>query len=245
MADVLVLCYHAVSERWSDELAVSPTQLDEHLSALLARGYQGITFHRAVTSPPSRKAVAVTFDDAYRSVGELAFPVMSRLGVPGTVFVPTDFAGTERPMRWAGIEHHLGGPHERELVPMSWAELDRLTASGWEIGSHTRSHPRLTTLDDSSLATELGESRRACEERLGRPCHSLAYPYGDVDERVVEATERAGYSAAGTLPGLRFHAARPLSWPRVGLYPNDRGLRFKLKVSPTGRRLRGLPLVRA
>ena len=43
----------------------------------------------AVYAPPSPKAFAVTFDDAYRSVIELGFPILSRLGVPGTVFVPT------------------------------------------------------------------------------------------------------------------------------------------------------------
>ena len=95
--------------------------------------------------------LAVTFDDAYRSVIELAFPILSRLGLVGTVFVPTRFAGGEEPMSWPGIDQWVGGPHERELVPMSWEELGRLAEAGWEIGSPHVSHPRLTQVADDSF----------------------------------------------------------------------------------------------
>ena len=105
---------------------------------MLARGYRGATFHDAVHAPPAPKTFAVTFDDAYRSVIELGFPILSRLGVPGTVFVPTSFTGSEEPMSWPGIDHWLGGPHESELVPMSWEELDE--ACGGRVGDR-RAHP--------------------------------------------------------------------------------------------------------
>ena len=90
-------------------------------------------------------------------------------------------------MSWPGIDHWAGGPHEHELEPMSWEELGRLAAAGWEVGSHTRSHPLLTQVaDDDSLAGELAQSKAVIESRLDRPCESIAYPYGDHDDRVVE-----------------------------------------------------------
>ena len=61
MSDVLVLCYHAVSERWPSELAVSPELLDGQLTELEGRGYRVTTFTRAVTDPPWPKTLAVTF----------------------------------------------------------------------------------------------------------------------------------------------------------------------------------------
>ena len=70
--------------------------------------------------------MSVTFDDSFRSVIELARPVLRELGVPGTVFVPTSFAGSERPMQWSGITSWLDGPNESELIPMSWDELGEL-----------------------------------------------------------------------------------------------------------------------
>lgn len=243
MSDRLVLCYHAVSASWPAKIAVTPDQLEEQLQRLLLRGYRGATFTEAATAPANGKVLAVTFDDAYRSVLERAFPIMSRLGLPGTVFVPTSFPGSEAAMAWPGIDQWAGGPYASELVPMSWEELRLLADAGWEVGSHTRSHPRLPQLEQRRLVDELEGSKRDCEERLGRACRSLAYPYGDVDARVARAAEAAGYEAAG--PMLRGAAILRgsgvpgrVGWPRVGIYLDDTPARFRLKVSPRLRRLR-------
>jgi peptidoglycan/xylan/chitin deacetylase (PgdA/CDA1 family) len=239
MSDFLVLCYHAVSARWPADLSITPENLESQLGLLADRGYRGVRFTEAVTGTRPDKAVAVTFDDAYRSVHRLAEPILSKLGWPATVFVPTDFAGTERPMAWPGIDHWLEGEFAGELVPMSWEELDDLAGRGWEIGSHTRSHPRLTQLEDGALAEELSRSKQTCEERLGRECASIAYPYGDHDERVADSARRAQYRAAGTLPS-RMDEGDPLRWPRVGIYYGDGPRRFRTKVSPLVRGLRAL-----
>jgi hypothetical protein len=75
------------------------------------------------------------------------------------------------------------------------------------------------------------------EEGMGRPSRSIAYPYGDVDARVIEATRAAGYELGAALP--KRHGSRDrLDWPRVGVYNRDDLRRFKLKVSPLLRRLR-------
>ena len=237
MSDVLVLCYHAVSPRWPADLSVTPDAFERQLQLLVDRGYRGATFHDAVTAPPDGPTVVVTFDDAYLSVLELGKPIMDRLGLVGTVFVPTDYPEREAPMAWPGIDQWLGGEHEPELRPMSWTQMRELADGGWEIGSHTCSHPHLTQLDEDTLDRELIVSRRECERHLSRPCMTIAYPYGDYDARVVAAAERAGYQAACTLPA-RFHAAQPLEWPRVGVYFGDDDRRFRMKVSPLMRRLR-------
>ena len=237
-SDLLVLCYHALSDCWSAALSTTPGRFTEQLELLERRGYRGVTFTQSVTDSVEGKAVAVTFDDAFRSVIRVAEPILARFGWPATVFVPTDFAGSERPMSWPGIDH-WGGEFEPELMPMSWEELDALADRGWEIGSHTCSHPRLTQVDDAALDDELRRSKEACEERLRRPCESVAYPYGDHDLRVAEAARRAGYRAGGTLP-KRLRARDPLRWPRVGVYHVDDLRRFKMKASPLVRRLRGL-----
>src|SRR3954451_879132 len=187
MPDVLVLCYHALSPDWPAALSTTPERFREQLELLLARGYRGATFAGALAAPAGGRTFAVTFDDAYRSVLERARPIMDELGVPGTVFVPTDWAGSPEPMRWEGIDQWLGGPHEPEMVCMRWQELRELLGAGWEVGSHTCSHPHLTRFDAGSLKRELVGSRKACSEGLGAPCRSIAYPYGDVNARVVAA----------------------------------------------------------
>jgi peptidoglycan/xylan/chitin deacetylase (PgdA/CDA1 family) len=238
MTDLLVLGYHAVSDAWRSDLAVSTSNLEHQLGSLVRRGYRGALLHEVVTSPPRGKTVVVTFDDAYRSVRELALPIMRELGLPGVVFAPTRFTAGAQRASWSGVDIYLDGPHAHELEVMSWEELRELQTAGWEVGSHTHSHPHLTQLDERSLREELERSREDCEGHLGTVCHSLAYPYGDTDARVIAATAGAGYSAAAGLP--HFHRLRPpsaLNWPRIGIFQGDGPLRFGLKASPTVRRL--------
>lgn len=237
MSDVLVLCYHAVSDRWPAGMAVAPDRLEEQLGSLVRRGYVGARFTEAVWSPPARRTLAVTFDDAFRSVLEHALPVLDRLGLPATVFVPTAFAHHERALAWPGIEEWASGAHAGELAAMDWQELAVLADRGWEIGSHTVTHPRLTQLGDAALARELAWSRAAVEERLGLPCRSIAYPYGDVDGRVAAEARRAGYAAGGGLPRTPRGRDR-MAVPRVGVYRRDDARRFALKASRTVRRVR-------
>jgi peptidoglycan/xylan/chitin deacetylase (PgdA/CDA1 family) len=236
VGDRLVLCYHAISDRWPATLAVAPGHLEEQVDVLARRGYRARTFSEALAASDGERSVAITFDDAYRSVFEFAFPVLRALGAPATVFVPTALVGTDAPMSWPGIEQWLDGPHASELVGMSWAELGELAEAGWEIGSHTRSHARLTELDGHDLAVELCGSREECERRLVRACRTLAYPYGAVDVRVMRAAHEAGYLAAAAPPN-RLPGEPRLRWPRVGVYPADDLRRFRLKISPTMRHL--------
>ena len=237
-----MLCYHALSPDWPAALSTTPERFEEQLHWLRRRGYVGATFERAVTDPPSRRTVAVTFDDGYRSVLELAKPIMDRLGIPGSIYVPTDFVGKQGPMAWEGIDQWLGGPHEAEMSCLGWPELRALADAGWEVGSHTCSHPHLTRLDDAALAQELEASRAAVAEGVGRPCVSIAYPYGDLDERVVAAAGRAGYSLGAALPKGRFARGERLDWPRVGVYNADDLRRFRIKSSRPLRVLRSSPL---
>lgn len=237
MSDTLVLCHHAVSRTWPAALSVTPERLEQQLESLVRRGYRGCTFSEAVSRPSGPRTLAITFDDAYRSVLTSALPILDRLGLPGTVFAPTAFVDHDQPMAWPGIDEWMGGPHERELLPLRWEELRSLHDSGWEIGSHTATHPRLPELDDAALVSELRGSKRTCEERLGVPCVSIAYPYGDVDARVARAARDAGYDHGAALPSP-FHAPRPLQWPRVGVYHADTSWRFRLKASRPTRRWR-------
>ncbi len=126
---------------------------------------------------------------------------------------------------------------------MGWDDLGSLCERGWEIGSHTRTHPHLSTLDSDTLRLELEESRQECEHALGRPCESIAYPYGDVDDRVAAAARAAGY-AAGAALSSRLERLGPHRWPRVGIYHADEWWRFRLKAARPLREARGSKLWR-
>jgi peptidoglycan/xylan/chitin deacetylase (PgdA/CDA1 family) len=239
MRDALLLNYHAVSPTWPASLAIDPRSLEAQLSMVTARGYRPVTA-AALLTPQTGRTLTVTFDDGYASVLKLALPVLARLGVAGTVFVVTGFMNSSEPMSWPGIDHWIGTPHERELVSLNWDQIAQLADAGWEIGSHTRSHPSLTGLSDAELEDQLRGSRESLQDRLGRPCISLAYPYGAHDDRVVRAAGDAGYRIAFTVPE-RLDRHDTLRWPRIGVYREDSTLSFQTKISPAVRALRRSP----
>jgi peptidoglycan/xylan/chitin deacetylase (PgdA/CDA1 family) len=228
----LILCYHALSSDWPSSLAMPESSFRRQLRRLAASGYTGLTLsqaeerRRAGTLPG--RTVVVTFDDAYTST-LLAKPVLDEFGFPATVFVVTEFAPGGRRLSWPGIEHWLDGPHAHELEALQWDGLASLAAEGWEIGSHTVTHPSLPSLDDAELERELVESRQAIVARLGR-CEAIAYPYGHADDRVARAAAAAGYGVGVTLTSSH-ERDEPLLRPRTGLYPSDRW-RERLKLSP-------------
>lgn len=233
----LILCYHAVSSVWPTELAVAETQLAEQLAALRRRGYVGLTFaeservRRAGRLP--KRTVVVTFDDGFASTSR-ARPALEEAGFPATVFVVTDFVESGDELSF--IPNGSGPEAADELAPLGWSELAELRELGWEVGSHTVTHPRLPDIGASALKRELEQSRETIERRLGS-CETLAYPYGAADERVAAAAAEAGYLAACTLTGAHRTDER-FRRSRVGVYRNDAGIRARAKFSTVGQALR-------
>jgi peptidoglycan/xylan/chitin deacetylase (PgdA/CDA1 family) len=219
----LILAYHAVGV-WSPSLAIPEQALRAQLLLLRRRGYAGLTAveverRRRDGTLPAR-TVVVTFDDGFRSVLR-ARPILAELGFPATVFAVTSFVESGEPLRWPGLE--------QSEESLGWSELELLREAGWEVGSHTATHPLLPDLDDAELERELVDSRAAIQKRLGS-CETLAYPYGRADERTAAAAAGAGYLAAFTL-GRAHRPDEPLRRPRLSLRDVDRGFRLCLRLS--------------
>ena len=238
-ADTLILCYHAVSDTWPAPLSVTPAVFEEQIAGLLRRGYRGVTLSESQGAQQGAdKLLVVTFDDGYISTLTEAAPILERLGIPGTLFVPSEYIGRPEPMSWEGIDRWTEGPHSAELEPLSWDQVRELAAAGWEIGSHSVSHPHLPRIGDEQLRHELTASKEKIAAELGRPCTTIAYPYGDVDDRVVAAAKVAGYELGVDLPNRWRQDEEPLRIPRVGVYNDQPKPKLALKFSPRVRRLR-------
>jgi peptidoglycan/xylan/chitin deacetylase (PgdA/CDA1 family) len=230
----IVVCYHAVSATWPSALAVSESLLAAQLSVLARRGYVGLTLadaeRRRADGRLPRRTLVITFDDGYASTLR-AKPILERLGFPATVFVVTGFVDSGELLSWPGVEHWTRSAHADELRSLTWHDLEELREAGWEVGSHTVSHPHLTGLSDIDLRNELELSRAAIADRL-EVCDTIAYPFSLADDRVAAAAARAGYAAGVTLTPSHVIDDRYLR-PRVGLYPADAGFRLRLKLSPS------------
>lgn len=137
--------------------------------------------------PLPRRTLAITFDDSYRD-NLFAAHTLAEFGLPACFFVPTAYIGTDRTFPW-----------DRGLKPMpnlTWNDVRIMAGMGFEIGSHTMSHPNLATLSHEETWNELIGSRRAIEEQLGQPPRWFAYPFGGPDDfRPDQAhlVDEAGY----------------------------------------------------
>lgn len=233
-ADTVVLGYHAVSPSWTVDISVTQEALEAQLGFFIRRGWQAATFRDVALGKTGPRTIVVTFDDAFLSVFELALPVLSSLGLPATVFAPTSFMSERQRLTWSGIDHWQP---ESELIGMCWEDLGNLVEAGWEIGSHTRTHPHLPRLGSEDLSAELLESRVEIADKLGVSCDTIAYPYDDVDDRVALAAAEAGY-LAGTASKRQLKHNGMHRFPRVGVYKRDPTWRFRLKASRAVRYLR-------
>jgi peptidoglycan/xylan/chitin deacetylase (PgdA/CDA1 family) len=225
----VVLCYHAISDKWNDPLAIDEVTLRRQLRLLLRSGMTPARADDVLAN--RRRSFHVTFDDAYRNI-MTALPVLEELRIPASVFVCTGLARQGRRFSVPELQGRVGDAPD-ELLTMPWKSLRDLAARGIEIGSHSVSHPHLPDLTERELKHELVDSRDEIETEIGRPCRFLAYPYGDHDARVRAAARRAGYIAAYTLRA-GWPGADRFALPRVDIYRRDGMSRFAVKVSPAG-----------
>ena len=171
VSDVLVLCYHAVSPRWPADLSVTPEAFERQLQLLVGRGYRGATFHEAVTSPPTGPRWRSPSTTPTCRCWSSRSRSWTGSGWSARCSCPTDYPEREEPMAWPGIDQWLGGEHEPELRPMNWAQMRDLAESGWEIGSHTCSHPHLTELDDRHARPRDDRVAQGMRAAPGPPVH--------------------------------------------------------------------------
>lgn len=116
---------------------------------------------------------------------------------------------------WAGIEIDANSAHR----PLTAEEVRRLTAPGFiDIGAHTVTHPVLPLLDEPDQRAEIEGSRAACEELIGQPIHTFAYPFGEFDDAAAACVRAAGFTCACTTNlGKVSTRSDPMRLPRFGV----------------------------
>lgn len=106
------------------------------------------------------------------------------------------------------------------MLPLKWEQMQEMIKSGLiSIGSHSVSHPNLTTCSDDELLFEVIESRRTVERELERDCTFFCYPGGRYSRRVKQYVKRAGYSCGLAIGGrfVRKMEADTFEVPRIGV----------------------------
>ena len=182
---VPILMYHHIAPAGQyarlPALWVRPEAFAAQVRALRRAGYRAVTLGRVWDAwhggpPLPRRPVVVSFDDGYADQVRHALPALRRARWPGVLNLALDFLPA------------MGGT----------GAVRRLLAAGWEIDSHSITHPDLTTLAPARLRAELAGSRARIHDLFGVPANFFAYPSGHLNAGVVAAVRRAGYLAATT-----------------------------------------------
>lgn len=213
-----VLAYHKVgTPEWGGTWC-SRSRFRAQLDALGRAGYHsldldGVRRHlRRHTD--ARRNVLITFDDAFESFADTAWPELERRGLHTVLFVVSGYAG-----RRATWDLPLPGRRQRHL---GWPALRELAGRGVEMGSHTVSHRDLCRVTAERLARELGDSRHALEDGLGQEVRALSWPFGRWNRTTCAAARAAGYELGfGMSPPGRNDACETLAIPRRGVYVTD------------------------
>ena len=206
-----ILTYHSVDASGSP-ISIAETEFRAHVQ-WLASGAARVVSLETLTGPGAPDdALAITFDDAFQSFADTAWPMLRDNGLPVTLFVVSGQAGGTN--AWGGRD----APGIPTLPLMDWDALGRAAEEGVALGSHSRRHPDLRRLDDAGLQDELAGSADAIADRTGRRPTAFAYPYGAVDARVAGAAGGVFRIACTTaLRPLETHDV-PLQLPRLDTY---------------------------
>ncbi len=233
------LCYHSVAAEGPRYLTIAAELFERQLALLRRRGFAGgdlAALSNLAAGRASGRSVYLTFDDGFRDNYETAMPLLREYGFGAFVFVLPPLLDAGAPFEWPEMRDDLTR-FSATMRSVDWPMLEEMKESGFEVGSHTLSHPHLPRLGGEQLRQELWESRLALKERLGS-CDTIAYPFGEWSPEVAAAAADCGYRFAFTLPTVTGQrAATPLSIPRVNVDYRDDERRFALKLSRAGRRL--------
>jgi peptidoglycan/xylan/chitin deacetylase (PgdA/CDA1 family)/glycosyltransferase involved in cell wall biosynthesis len=228
---VPVLMYHAFSEGEGEDAArfvISGRSFARQMRLLAALRYRVIPLAELATAlregrPLPPRAVVLTIDDGYRDNFEIALPILRRHGFAASVFLVSERleAGND----WDAEGDVAGRP------TLARDQIEQMRQSGIRFGAHTRTHCKLPELDSAEIRDQLVGSRHDLETALGESVETLTYPYGLHDDRVVEATREAGFTAACTVEAVPARPGDdPLRIPRIEITGTDSPLRFLRKL---------------
>ena len=232
MSGALILMYHIIDEPRASQEAkycCRPRNFDKQMQYLRAAGFRVTALDTLLAAleegdETQENMVAVTFDDGFVCAYDAALPVLLRHEIPATMFIPSDRVGKSND--W--MRSHATAP--RAILSVS--QLRDLDRAGITVGSHTRTHPRLTEIGAVRVADELRGSKAALEQILGKRVDYFAYPFGLCNNAVRDEVERAGYRAAcSTRSGFNRKTVDRFLLRRIEVYGSDTipGFRRKLK----------------
>lgn len=199
---VPILMYHYIRNAENESqlgknLSVSPQSFSEQLDWLKNNNFETVNM-KDISDPEKtamskiaydkKKPIVLTFDDGYLDAYTNAYSILKEHNMTATFYIIRDYVGSSE--------------------YMTQSQIDELKNSGFEIGSHTLSHPDLTKTDLVDAQEQITNSKLSAT--------SFCYPSGRYDATTIKLVKDAGYETAVTTKfGIADNNLNLLELPRV------------------------------
>ena len=208
----VILLYHSIGNTpWAMDIQQFTQQM-----CFLQKHCEVMTLSALLRAKPSDKIqVAITFDDGYACIHDIAAPIMKEYHIPGMVYLNTNWIaenGSDRMLSQATLGHY---PEESFLA---WPEVESLFQQGWEFGSHGMNHLHFKDETAAVVIQELKLSRRSIEQHVQQSCRHFAYTWGEYNARLQKIVKDIGYDyAVAAIHGRLRANSDPLALPRINI----------------------------
>ena len=226
----VVLVYHHVDSNTPKSTSVSPAVFEQHLDYLAEHDYQVSAIEQIVaalqaqTSMPER-AVAISFDDAYKSIYTQAWPLLRARNMPFVIFVNSKYIDS-------GYGNYL-----------TWQQLREMEQSGARIANHAAEHTHLLRrLPEEQqqqwrqrVRANIEQAQQRLRAELDAPLDYFAYPYGEFDSELENLLKDMGMVAFGQQSGpigLYTGLQQLPRFPMAASYANMSSFAEKLRTRP-------------
>jgi peptidoglycan/xylan/chitin deacetylase (PgdA/CDA1 family) len=231
-----ILTYHRIDDVPAEPrlnprlISATPAVFDEHVR-FLAETQNVVSLEEVVNSMQNgkrlpRRAVLITFDDAYRDFQDVAWPILKKHGAPATVFVPTGYPDEpERTFWWDRLYRNFAYTDRTELPETPLGRLSMRTPEERDqnlrqLQAHIKITPHEEAMglveelceylgvDDPPAATVLGwdELRKLSKDGVTIGAHTIWHPLltrvsrERVREEVVESQRTVASEIGEVLP---------------------------------------------
>jgi peptidoglycan/xylan/chitin deacetylase (PgdA/CDA1 family) len=220
----IILSYHSIAnDNW--RFSINNNTFKKQINYLY-KHYEFITLKEVEEYMRGKKAlqkpaIVLTVDDGYKDILKLK-PFFDRRNIKPTLFVMSDSRHFNK--------KQLG----TKRAFLTKRDLNMLLKQGWEIGSHSATHPDLSVLSGEQLTKEIIQSKKDIEKLLGIQVRYFAYPRGKYSLEVLKAVKKAKYTLGLTMDdGFITTSSKPLTLPRVGVDRTHSFEEFKNAFTPS------------
>ncbi len=224
----MILMYHNVDDK-SGFNTVSAENFKKQLSFLKQNWHITDLNSYILNKNVGNNIATITFDDAYSNIYTHVLPIIQKLNIPISVFVPALYVN-----QYNTWDSHL--PGFKKISILDWQTLSKLSENSlFTFGSHGLKHTSFRYLSEIETIKELKESKLIIEENLKKRVKYFAFPYGqrkDLGFATAELLRNCDYEAAlTTLWGRKNKTENQYFLRRVEVKPDDSIEDFKHYIS--------------